>query len=149
MCACNFCVSILFFNLRSGMGVVDTENLASVSTFKGLLSTGHEELSSLQLSTPPHPCGEAAFISQEPTLTIRSIPREPAQKPGWQEIRALQLPRAAAGNRPAAGWLAGWLAHVREQYGVARSFKICSGWTLIYPPQSNSIYQEGTKVSES
>lgn len=62
------------------MGVADTENLAAASTFKGLLSTGHKGLSSLQLSTPPHPCREADFISQEPT--IRSIPREPAQKPG-------------------------------------------------------------------
>lgn len=49
------------------MGVADTENLAAASTFKGLLSTGHEGLSSLQLSTPPHPCREADFISQEPT----------------------------------------------------------------------------------
>lgn len=64
------------------MGVADTENLAAASTFKGLLSTGHKGLSSLQLSTPPHPCTEADFISQEPTFTIRSIPREPAQKPG-------------------------------------------------------------------
>lgn len=35
------------------MGVTDTENLAAASPFKGLLSTGHEGLSSLQLSTPP------------------------------------------------------------------------------------------------
>lgn len=42
-----------FFNLRSEMGVTDIENLAAASPFKGLLSTGYEGLSSLQLSTPP------------------------------------------------------------------------------------------------
>lgn len=39
------------------MGVADTENLAAASPFMGLLSTGHEGLSSLQLSTPRCPEG--------------------------------------------------------------------------------------------
>lgn len=47
------------------MGVADTENLAAASPFKGLLSTGHEGLSFLQLSTPPPPPAGAHIHYQE------------------------------------------------------------------------------------